>query len=141
MNRRLAERMKGISFPIELVPADGQRLDFANDSFDTVVVSLVLCTVPNPSDMLAEMFRVLRPGGQYLFFEHVASEDPKHRRWQDRLNPLQRLIGCGCNLNRETANLIEQAGFVIDREDRHITSEVPFNPELFPFISGRAVKE
>ena len=86
-------------------------MPFADGSFDSVVTTLVLCMVADMAQVLREARRVLRPGGQFLFYEHVASLDPGTRRWQTRLNPLWRFVTTGCNLDRDIAGEIQRAGF------------------------------
>lgn len=108
---------------VTLLCADGQQLPFADASMDTVICCLVLCTVPSPAQMLAEAHRVLKPEGRLLVFEHVAAsaQNPRLRRWQNRLNPIWRVCACGCELNRPTRQTIEQAGFRFEqlRDERH----------------------
>jgi ubiquinone/menaquinone biosynthesis C-methylase UbiE len=70
-------------------------MPFEDASFDAVVITLVLCTVEDVSAVLREVLRVLRPGGKLHFLEHVASPDPRVRKWQDRLNGIWRVVGCG----------------------------------------------
>ena len=86
-------------------------MSFPDASFDSVVTTLVLCTVEELRQVLSEARRVLRPGGAFFFYEHVASESPRRRRWEDRLNPLWRFCTTGCNLNRDIASAIRAAGF------------------------------
>ena len=85
-----------------LLRAPAEDLPFADDSFDTVVSTLVLCTVDDQPRALRELRRVLRPGGRLLFIEHVRSEDPKIARWQDRLLSFNVRVGHGCHCNRPT---------------------------------------
>ena len=108
---------------INLLCADGHHLPFADDSLDSVICCLVLCTVPDPEKMMREVHRVLKPEGQLLVFEHVAANEQSARlqRWQNRLNPIWRTLACGCELNRHTRRTIEQAGFQFEtiRDERH----------------------
>ena len=108
---------------INLLCADGHHLPFADDSLDSVICCLVLCTVPDPEKMMREVRRVLKPGGQLLVFEHVAANEQSERlqRWQNRLNPIWRTLACGCELNRHTRRTIEKAGFQFEaiRDERH----------------------
>lgn len=108
---------------INLLCADGHHLPFADDSLDSVICCLVLCTVPDPDKMMREVRRVLKPGGQLLVFEHVAANEQSERlqRWQNRLNPIWRTLACGCELNRDTRRTIEKAGFQFEtiRDERH----------------------
>lgn len=108
---------------IHLICGDGHQLPFGDGTLDTVICCLVLCTVPDPGRMLAEVHRVLKPEGQLLVFEHVAAnlDSPRLQDWQNRLNPIWRKFACGCELNRTTRNTIEQAGFRFEqiRDERH----------------------
>jgi ubiquinone/menaquinone biosynthesis C-methylase UbiE len=102
-------------FPVELVCESAEALRVEAGSVDTIVMTWVLCSIPNPLRALHEMKRVLKPGGRLLFVEHGVSPDAKVRWWQRRLNPLWRRIGGGCNLDREIDALITTAGFRIDQ--------------------------
>lgn len=136
MSSRLATRLAAAPMPTELVRASATTLPFAAASFDTVVSTLVLCTVPDQPAALAEVRRVLRPGGTFLFLEHVRSDDPRHARRQDRLTLPWRLVAGGCHPNRRTLQGIVDAGFeVVD----HIAGEMPGFPRIVrPYVVGRA---
>jgi ubiquinone/menaquinone biosynthesis C-methylase UbiE len=138
MGRRARNRIRESSVPVELIKLPGERLPFADATFDGVVVTMTLCTVSDQAQVLAEIQRVLKPGGRYHFLEHVASCDPKARRTQQRLNSLSRLVGCGCNLNRETEQAIVRSGFLIDEIERLVSKDMPIHPELYPIILGVA---
>ena len=103
---------------VPLVQASAEALPFRDDVFDTVVSSLVFCTVPEPARGLAEVKRVLRPDGRLRMLEHVRSR----RRWkaifQDRVEPVWMWVSGGCHPNRDTERAVEAAGFVIEPEDR-----------------------
>ena len=105
--------------------ATAERLPVADASQDYVVSTFTLCSVGNTAQSLAEIYRVLRPGGRFLLLEHGASDEPGVRRWQDRLNPLNKMIGCGCNLNRPIASLVERGGFRFAALDRLPLPGVP----------------
>jgi len=90
--------------------ADGE-LPFDAGRFDCVVTTWTLCSIPDPLAALAEMRRVLKPSGQYVFIEHGRSERASTARWQDRLNPLWRRLADGCNMNRRIEEIVEQGGF------------------------------
>ena len=95
-----------------LTSLQAERLPLEENRFDFVVASLVCCSVTNIDQSLAEIFRVLKPGGRYLFIEHVAAKtDSKVRRWQEWLTPLWRKFAGNCHLNRETENAMLRAGF------------------------------
>jgi ubiquinone/menaquinone biosynthesis C-methylase UbiE len=100
----------------KVVEAPADRLPFPDDSFDTVVSTLVLCTVPDVGRALDEIKRVLAPGGRLLFLEHVRADDPKLAKWQDRLLPAWRFVGHGCHPNRDTAAALSGAGFAVELE-------------------------
>jgi ubiquinone/menaquinone biosynthesis C-methylase UbiE len=112
MAARLRERVRRAGRDDAVVEVGAERLPFATDSFDTVVVTLVLCTVEQPAVALSEIARVLRPGGSFLFLEHVRSQDPGLARWQDRLHRPWHLFGHGCHCNRDTLAAIEASPLV-----------------------------
>ena len=90
-----------------------------------MVSTWTLCTIPDPVKALREIRRVLKPDGTFLFLEHGRSEDENVAAWQDRLNPAQNIIGCGCNLNRKIYQIIAQAGLKIMTLDRLQMQSVP----------------
>jgi SAM-dependent methyltransferase len=101
--------------PIQVSEASGEHLPFPDDSFDTVVATLVLCSVDDPKATLAEVARVLRPGGRLLLIEHVRSPQPRLARWQDRAAPAWRLVTGGCRCNRPTPDTLRAAGLEVER--------------------------
>ncbi len=113
--RMAARRRAGAGVPVELVGGSAETLPFEDASFDTVVTTWTLCTIPDAAAALAEMRRVLRPGGRLLFVEHGRAPEPRVRAWQDRLNPLWRPVAGGCNLNRPIDALVAGAGFRVER--------------------------
>lgn len=110
MRRRLTPKLEHARVPVQVSDADAQRLPFADDSFDTVVSTLVLCTVPDPHAALREIRRVLRPEGRLLLLEHVRGEGSS-ARWQDRIEPLWKHLAAGCHPNRDTVANVKAAGF------------------------------
>jgi ubiquinone/menaquinone biosynthesis C-methylase UbiE len=98
---------------VEVIEAGGEALPFTDNSFDTVVVTLVLCTIPDPAASLREVARVLRPGGTLLFLEHVRSTDPGIARWQDRLERPWAWFGNGCHCNRDTLAILEASPLTV----------------------------
>ena len=119
--------------------ATAEELPFEDDSFDTVLASLLLCSVGDQDRALGEMRRVLKPGGRYLFMEHVRSDDPTLARKQDRMAGLWRRVCFGCNPNRETLPHIESA-FCVDRVEHGMTPGGM--PKIVrPYILGQAVKQ
>lgn len=136
MRQRAEQRARAAGVPVEVVDGDARRLPFPDESFDTVVVSLVLCSIPDPARALAEAHRVLRPGGTLRFYEHVRAADPGRARWQDRLCWPWSKIGGGCHPNRDTVAAIEASGFRVTELDRF---ELPPAPALVrPHVLGIA---
>ena len=105
------ERARQVPFPVELREHSAERLPFADESMDTVVVTWALCSIPEPERALREMKRVLKREGQLLFVEHGRSADAGVERWQNRLNPIWRRVSGGCNMNRKIDELVTGAGF------------------------------
>jgi ubiquinone/menaquinone biosynthesis C-methylase UbiE len=123
---RVEKRIAACRTPVTRMRLDAQgRLPFDDRTFDTVVTTMTLCSIRDTGPALAEIRRVLKPGGQFVFFEHGRSDDPKVARRQDRFNPIQKIIGAGCNLNRPIDELIENAGFEITTLDRFILPKTP----------------
>jgi ubiquinone/menaquinone biosynthesis C-methylase UbiE len=113
--RVLAEKAASeASVPVEMAAGRAEKLPLEDDSFDVAVFSLVLCTIADVPGALAEARRVLKPGGELRFYEHVGSERPGFRRWQKALAMPWRLIGGGCHLTRDTERAIEEAGFTVE---------------------------
>jgi len=125
--------------PVVVVSGHADRLPAPDRSYDGAVTSLVLCSVPDPSHALTEAARVLRPGGQLRFYEHVRSANPLLGRLQDVVTPAWAGFGGGCHPNRDTAAAIRQAGFTIDEVDRFSFRFSPFLPGV-AHIVGRAHK-
>lgn len=107
MNALAAKRIQASDIVVENHVLSGENLPFENQSFDTVVSTWTLCSIANVEQALKEIYRVLKPGGQYLFVEHGLSHDPQMQVWQNRLTPIQKVIGDGCHLNRDIRRLIE----------------------------------
>jgi SAM-dependent methyltransferase len=112
--RKLAAgRLARSQVPVEFAGLDGQALPVSSASIDHVLITWTLCTIPDAEAALAEMRRVLRPGGQLHFAEHGRSPDPATASWQNRLTPLHRLVFGGCHLNRPVGLLVTEAGFTL----------------------------
>jgi ubiquinone/menaquinone biosynthesis C-methylase UbiE len=134
MRRKLGRRLETQGRTAEIVDAPAGALPFPDASFDTVVVTYVLCSVPDQQEALAEIARVLKPDGRFLFLEHVRSDDPKLARQQDRVRPLYNLFGC--NPNRDTLAGIESSTLTVESV-KH--GEAPKAPKFErPLIVGTA---
>lgn len=122
VDRRIAE----CAIPVTKMQLDAQgRLPFDDQTFDSVVTTLTLCSIENTAPALAEIRRVLKPSGKFVFWEHGRSDDRKTADWQDKLNPLQKVIGAGCNMNRKIDDLISASGFEITTLDRFLMPKTP----------------
>ena len=125
MAARLRRRVSGASHPVEVLQAPAEQLPFADGSFDTVVSTLVLCTVADMAASLREIGRVLAPGGQLLFVEHVRAGHGRLVRWQERLHEPWRRFACGCHCNRDTAVALRDNGFAVERVQEHRWRRMP----------------
>lgn len=138
MVRQLERKLPGYRIPTSVVRAPAEQLPLEAESFDTVVSTLVLCTVQDPVETLAEVHRVLKSHGRFLFIEHVRSDDPKLAGWQDRLRRPWSWFGCGCQCNRRTAENIRSAGFSLAELRQHKLAKAP--PIVRPVIVGAAAR-
>lgn len=125
--RPLAEKM---SFPVEFLSLPGEEIPLDDNSVDTVLLTYTLCTIPDPLTALAQMRRVLKPGGRVLFSEHGQAPDAAILKWQNRLNGIWGKIAGGCNINRDIPGLISAAGFTITDQN---SMYVPSTPRIFGF--------
>ncbi len=117
--RRLARRRIDASpVPVQHIGTDGRSMPVEDNTCDAALSTFTLCTVPDVDLALAEIFRVLRPGGKLHFLEHGISPDLHVASWQRRLEPLQRRLGDGCHLTRDAASLVTAAGFELERCDQ-----------------------
>lgn len=123
--KTIAARSACLSFPVRIQRGTAETLPYADRRFDYVVSTWTLCTIPDPALALHEVGRVLKQGGRFLFLEHGRSDNRTIAAWQDRLNPIQNVIGCGCNLNRQIDRLITQSGLTIAHLDRFSMQGVP----------------
>jgi ubiquinone/menaquinone biosynthesis C-methylase UbiE len=134
---RAGKRIADAPVPVLLVRASAEQLPFPEAVFDTLVMTWTLCSIPNPSAALAEMRRVLKPGGHLLFVEHGMSPEPRVIRWQRRLTPCWKRIGGGCHLDRKMDDLIRAAGFRVDALETGYMK----GPKLWTFMyQGTAMK-
>ena len=130
MRRRAMARVEAAPFEVRWLGLPAEEIPLEDDSADTVVVTYTLCTVPGWRTALAQMRRVLKPGGRLLFSEHGRAPDAAVRRWQDRLDPFWSRIAGGCHLNRDIPGLLAQGGFVVRELE---TMYLPSTPRFAGF--------
>jgi ubiquinone/menaquinone biosynthesis C-methylase UbiE len=119
------ERVASSSIPIDRAGLDGQRLPFDDDTFDSALSTFTLCTIPDLPTALAELRRVVRPGGVFAFLEHGTAPDDGVRRWQRRLEPVQKRLGGGCHLTRDIPSMITDAGWDVTAVDAFYAKASP----------------
>jgi ubiquinone/menaquinone biosynthesis C-methylase UbiE len=138
MLARARARIAAAPFPVEVREGRAEALPLEDGCADTAVSTLTLCTVTDPLRVLAELRRVLRPGAPLLLLEHGLADDPGVARWQHRLNPVQNVVACGCNLDRPVRELVAQGGF---RLDSLRTLQLPGSPRVLGWMTlGTAVR-
>jgi ubiquinone/menaquinone biosynthesis C-methylase UbiE len=119
------KRLVETSIPVHRSGLDGQSLPFADDSFDAALSTWTMCTIPDVGAALRELRRVLKPGGTLHFVEHGLAPDEPVRRWQRRLEPVQKRVFGGCHLTRPIAELVTAAGFTIAELDEFYEDSSP----------------
>ncbi|MBI4695762.1 MAG: methyltransferase domain-containing protein [Gammaproteobacteria bacterium] len=125
MNLRARRRIRGLEFPIDTREGSIESLPMRDRTFDTVVSTFTLCAVADPDAVLAEVFRVLKPGGRLLFAESALSADEKLARWQTRVTPFLQRFGGGYSVDRRIAELITNAGLRLQRVEAYDCAELP----------------
>lgn len=141
--RQLAERSAtSAPVPIDVVDGTADQLPADDESFDAAVASLVLCSVPDQRTALAEIRRVLRPGGELRFFEHVRAPTAALARFQRVVDAtIWPIVGGGCHTSRDTRRAIEHAGFTITRIDQPRVPDTRLPVPTAPHILGAATKQ
>ncbi|MEQ8784667.1 MAG: class I SAM-dependent methyltransferase [Pirellulaceae bacterium] len=125
MHKRLQARIAETGVEVDTWVVSGEQLPFEDASFDFVVSTLTLCSIPDARRAVAELFRVLKPGGQFVFLEHGISPDDRVRRWQHRLNWLQRRFADGCRLDIDVRQLVRSQPFTMVEIDNFYLERVP----------------
>jgi len=142
MHRRAVQRLQQCHFSVEHHQVAAEATGLESASFDTVVSTWTLCSVADVDQVLQEIARVARPDGKFLFVEHGLCPEPRVQRWQNWLNPINRLIGAGCNLNRDMPKLIQQSPLRIERLETYYIQGVPrigaftFEGSARPIVTG-----
>lgn len=125
MGKIAQRRVEASPIEVDHHVISGENLPFDDASFDTVVCTWTLCSIAKVEDALDEFNRVLRKDGKFLFIEHGLSNEPKVSKWQNRLNPIWKKIGDGCNLNRNHRELIQDHKFSFDKLDNFYLPKAP----------------
>lgn len=128
MHRLALKRSQQAGIDVQLIGLSAERMPVEDASFDTVVSTYTLCTIPDPVAALREMRRALKPGGKLLFSEHGRAPDEKVLKWQTRVQPYWTKVAGGCLLNRDIPALLKEAGFKPDFQSRYITG-----PKIFSY--------
>jgi ubiquinone/menaquinone biosynthesis C-methylase UbiE len=139
MLERARKRAAQAGHTIEIKQAPAEELPFEDASFDTVVCTSTMCTVRDPHKALSEVRRVLKPEGEYRFFEHVRYENAFGAFWQDMITPVWRWVAAGCHPNRDVVSFVREAGFEFERLEL-TKPHPPIPPMVFvrPHIKGVA---
>ncbi len=138
MQRYLNERLSQARFPVDFNVHNGETLPMPSNHFDTVVTTWVLCSIVHVKEALSEVYRVLKPGGKFLFVEHGLSNETRVQRWQRRLTPIQKKIGDGCHLDRDIPAIIRSQAFQrVDIEEFYLPKTVKIGAYTY---KGIAVK-
>jgi len=125
MNRRARKRAATCGIEVDCRAVSGESLPLEDASFDTVVSTWTLCSIPDVQRAMREVVRVLRPEGRFVFVEHGLSDDPAVQRWQRWLNPVQKLIGDGCHLDRDMQRIVTRSGLQIAELDKFYMDDAP----------------
>src|SRR6266496_6319493 len=131
MIRRAEEQRRKSQFDIEFLDLPGERIPLADASVDTVVSTFTLCTIPGVAAAIRGIGRVVKPGGQFIFFEHGLSPDARVRRWQERTEPLFKWAFEGCHVTRDIPSLIKAGGFKIEQLDEAYLAPLPKSGSYF----------
>ena len=125
LDRYSRPRIAAAAIDVDFHHLDAARLPFDDASFDTIVCTLTLCSIPDVTRALGEIRRVLKSGGEFLFLEHGLAPVPSVARWQRRLTPIQRRLGGGCHLDRDTVRLVTASGLRAAVHDHYYLRGVP----------------
>jgi ubiquinone/menaquinone biosynthesis C-methylase UbiE len=131
MRAMARKNARGVEFDLELIGLPGDEIPLDDNSVDTLLITYTLCTISETQPALKQMARVLKPDGKFIFCEHGAAPDPGVLGWQNRLNPVWKRLGGGCNLNRDIPGIIERGGFqIVEMSNDYIPG---FRPASFNY--------
>src|SRR3990172_12907934 len=119
------KRLKSSAIKVDYYPVNAESVPFSDGTFDTVVSTFTLCSINDIHRALSEIVRVLRPNGRFFFVEHGLSPDYKVQKWQHQLNPINKVLSCGCHLNRNIKELVESCNLKILRLDQLYLEKIP----------------
>lgn len=137
LHPKAERRAKTAGISIKQIPLSAERIPAEDHSFDCVVSTFTLCTIPDAATALNELHRVLAPGGRLLFLEHGAAPEKNVRGWQNRITPHWKKLAGSCHLNREVPKLIEAAGFKINRLEQNYQPGPRFLTYLYSGVASR----
>ncbi|MGH2412926.1 MAG: class I SAM-dependent methyltransferase [Microcystaceae cyanobacterium] len=137
MHRLAQKRIQASSITVDYHILSGENLPMAEETFDSVVSTFTLCSIPNVEQALKEIYRVLKPGGRFFFVEHGLSNEPEIQVWQNRLTPVQKVIADGCHLNRHIRQLVEHQFDALTLEEAYAEN---FPKAMAYFYQGVATK-
>ncbi len=138
MNKLAAKRIASSGIEVDQRASGGESLPFEDGTFDCVVSTWTLCSIPDVGRALGEVYRVLRPGGRFVFLEHGQSEEPKVQMWQRRLNPIERFLADGCRLDLDVEAVVRGQPFGQVEVDRFEMGGLPRTHGTM--YRGRAMK-
>lgn len=126
LGKLVRNRSRDLGFPLRLVHESAEAIPEEDESFDSVVLTFTLCSIPDPRRALEEMRRVLKPGGALYFVEHGKSPDPGVLKWQNRITPIWKHFSGGCHLNRDIKDIVAKAGFGLHGVHEHYAASPKF---------------
>ena len=138
INKLAQKRIQSSNINVDCKILNGESLPMADNTFDSVVSTFTLCSIANVEQALAEIYRVMKPGGKFFFVEHGLSNEPKIQLWQHRLTPIQKTIAGGCHLNRNIRQIVENQFDTISLEELYADD----SPKIMAYLyKGIATKQ
>ena len=138
INKLAQKRIQSSNIPVDCRILNGENLPMADNTFDSVVSTFTLCSIANVEQALAEVYRVMKPGGKFFFIEHGLSNEPNIQIWQNRLTPVQKAIAGGCHLNRNIRQIVEDRFDTVSLKELYADN----SPKIMAYLyKGIATKE